>query len=369
MLIRAFEWYRLVNVQPTSQTIDNRAAAARNIMSAIDEAEDWHLALGCAVGVVAGFEGNFTQDSPVVQSLIRAIRAHESAFPQDLSENALELRVCAAVALGEIMVRNGDQAPDTSALLIASVLRSGLGARPSPSSRHLKQMLDELDGAAAKVLVSGAFSRRRRLVALAEGFEKLQELTPTELPAAWKSLVPALTAAMRESAQHSEIDREELNVLWWMFSGVSSTTGRLIAKMPSGAAVLCCGAELGDQCLVPPTLGLEAMVQRAYETGRKPSEMTDRNIEELAADWDPELPNVLVPNEDARRLAQTYPSLFPLSWLCDRLLASKGPTGWTVEFERLTDIPTNHTLLPANWAIQAFRERVAHRVHTKSPGD
>ena len=190
MLSRSFEWYRIVNVQPTSQTIDNRAASARDLIKTLDDAKDWSLTLDCAAGIVAGFNGNFSQESLVVQGLVGAIRSHDSAFPQDLSENALELRACAAVALGEILVRNGEKAPAQDALLIASVLRSGLGAGPPKKSRHLKQMLDELNGAAAKVLASGGFSRRDRLVTMGKRLEKLPE--PTDLPAAWKSLVATL---------------------------------------------------------------------------------------------------------------------------------------------------------------------------------
>src|SRR6266446_2070529 len=144
MLSRTFEWYRIVNPRPSSQTIDNRKAAAQDIVKAIDEAEDWHLLLGCAAGVVAGFEKRFAQDSPVVQCLVGAIREHESAFPQDLSENALALRACAAIALGEIVVRHGDQAPPDDAVQIASVLRSGLGVRPAQKGKYLRQLLDEL---------------------------------------------------------------------------------------------------------------------------------------------------------------------------------------------------------------------------------
>lgn len=363
MLSRAFEWYRIVHVQPTSQTIDNRKATVRDVVKTIDEAQNLDLALACAAGVVTGFHPNFTQDSSVVQSLVGAIRAHESAFPQDLSENALELRACAALALGEILVRKGDQAPDPGALLVASVLRSGLGARPAAKGKHLKHLLDDLDGAAAKVLASGALSSRRRFVKLAQRFEKLAA-EPADLPTAWKSLVPALTAAMKEIAQGSAIDREELNVLWWMFGAASTTTGQPLAGMPAGAAVLCCGAELGGQCLVPPTSSLEAMVRRAYETGRK--QLTDKSIEQVAADWDGKLLKVLVPDEDARGLARTYPSLFPLSWLCDRLLASQGAADWAAEFGRVTGIPASHTRPPSDWAIQAFRERVAYRMHSES---
>jgi hypothetical protein len=361
MLNRTFEWYRIVNVKPTSQMIDNRIAAVHDLLETIDQESDWNLVLGYAVGVVAGFDVNFAQDSPVVDSLVSSIRAHESAFPEDLSENALELRACAAVALGEIMVRGGDQALSADALLVASVLRSGLGPRPSVTGKHLKQMLDELDSTATKLLASEGISRRERLITLAQQFEKLPE--PPDLPTAWKSLVPSLKAAMKDIVQQSAIDREELNVLWWMFAGTSTTTGYPIAEMSAGAAVLCCGAELGSQCLIPPTSSLEAMARRAYEVGRKRHDLTDRSIEKIAADWDNQFLSVLVPDEEAQVLAKDYPSLFPLSWICARLLASKGTSSWFSEFERMTGIPSNYACPPANWAIQAFRERVAHRIY------
>ena len=109
MLRRTFEWYRVVNPTPTSEVIENRKAAARDIMAAIDDAEDWGLAFDCASGAVAGFEAGFTQDSDVVKSLVGAIRAHDSSFPEDLTENALELRVCAALALGEMLAGKGSR--------------------------------------------------------------------------------------------------------------------------------------------------------------------------------------------------------------------------------------------------------------------
>ena len=125
MLDRAFEWYRIVNALPTSQTIDNRKAAIVDLISSIDDADDQSIALDCACGVVAGFDQTLGHDAQTVQTLVSKLRAHESAFPQELSENALELRACAAIALGEILARGGD-CPATDAVQIASVLRACL---------------------------------------------------------------------------------------------------------------------------------------------------------------------------------------------------------------------------------------------------
>ena len=70
------------------------------------------MLLGYVVGLVGGFSDHFRQDSAVIQSLINAIRTHESAFPEDLSENALELRACAAIVVGEILGHESDSTPD-----------------------------------------------------------------------------------------------------------------------------------------------------------------------------------------------------------------------------------------------------------------
>lgn len=361
MLKRAAEWYRIVDVKPSGKTIDNRSAAVRSVIDSIEKADDHRLLLNCAAGVVAGFDVTSKDDSPVVRTLVEAIKAADSAFPGDLSENALELRVCAALALGEIL-EQGDDVDELSdsALLAASVLRSGLSSRRSQKGKHLKQMLDELNSGARTRLTAGGNSRRRSLDSLVERFQPLP--APANLPA-------AIQEAMAEIAQQSAIDREELNVLWWMFAGVSVTTASPISELETGAAVLCCGGELGTQCLIPPTPGIEGMVRAAYCAGRSGSGLTDRTLKEVATAWTNELPTVLVPDQNAKELAQTYPSLFPLSWLCNRLLESGGKTKWSVEFDGRTGISATQSQPPVSWAIQVFLERVAQRAHAQALTD
>ena len=353
MLRRTFEWYRVVNPSPPSQVIDNREAAAHDIMTAIAEAEDWELALDCACGAVAGFEASFTQDAEVVKSLVGAVRAHDSSFPEDLTENALELRVCASLALGEMLATKASEA-----VAVGSVLRSGLGVRPAPAGRFLRQMVDELTSVATRALSDEAEARRQRSTGIGGALRALAE--PSDHEAEWNDLVPAIKATFDELGKQAAMDREEINILWWMFAG-TSTTGEQFAKMPVGAAALCCGAELGSLCLLPPTSSHEAMLRRAYETGRQKDELTKKTLESIAADWTSPMQTALVPEEADRDLAMNHPALFPLSWLCGRLLASKGSKGWAAEFKRATEIPARCSRSSVDWAIQGFRERTALR--------
>ena len=88
MLNRAFEWYRTVNVQPAQGVLDNRIASVKDLIKAITSAKSWEVPLAWAAGVAGGFDINFRQDSPAVVQLIAAIKAHDTAFPEDLTENA-----------------------------------------------------------------------------------------------------------------------------------------------------------------------------------------------------------------------------------------------------------------------------------------
>ncbi len=362
MLTKAFEWCRIVNPQPSTQTVDHRIAAATTIIDALDEEDDWDLMLGCTVGVVAGFDSNFTSDSPVVQTIVSAIRKHDSAFPQDLLENALELRACAGIALGELLIRGSETAPPQDALSVASALRSGLGVRPPHDGKHLRRLLDELEVVASKVLTNGSRANRRRISTFDTLFAKIKEQAPENLPTLWEVAVKPLRSAIEEIVQQSAIDREEINILWWMFAGPSTSTGQSIAELPAGSAVLYCGAELGSRCLLPVLPNHESMVRRAYEFGRKSQALTERSLEKIAAEWDIQVLHALLPDKNARKFAQEHPALVPLSWLCSRLLDSRGATEWADEFGRLTGITASQVRTPAHWAVQAFRERVLYRM-------
>ena len=111
------------------------------------------------------------------------------------------------------------------------------------------------------------------------------------------------------------------------------------------------------------------MVRRAYETGRRAKELSNVGIETVVTDWDDGVPPLLVPGEGSRNLASGYPSLLPLSWLCGRLQASNGTAGWAAEFERTTKIAVHYPRSYVDWAIQAFRERVAYRVYAEHSGE
>lgn len=360
MLSRVYEWYRIVSPQPSSDTVDKRTTSATDLVNAMDEADDLDLVLGCAQGVVAGFDSGFSQTSPAVQAIVGAIKGRDSAFPQDLTENAIELRSLAAIAIGELLVRNKDDAPDPSAKLVAAVLQSGLHLRPASKSRFVKQLLDELLGASQVRSAHAAQRSRQRSATIGQLVQNLPD-APTDPVAGMKAMTAALKTTAKELTRQAAIDREELDILWWIFSGSSATTGAAFSEMPIGAAALACGAELGGMCLLPPSANLDAMVRKTLSSGRTKSP-PDRTLEKIAGEWDIPLQQLLV-SGDSAATAQNYPVLFPLTWLSDRLLSSQGAPGWAAEFEKKTGLSALASYSHTTIAEQALRERIALREH------
>ena len=350
MLSRLYEWYRIVNPQPSSDTVDRRTLAAKNLIKLMDEAENFDLVLGCAEAVVGGFDSGFAQGSPTVQAVVSSIKTHDSAFPQDLTENAVELRAIAAVAIGELLLRNedeADKAPAEEARLVSAIVQSGLHLRPAPKARFVKQLLDELLNASRTVLTHAAEQSRLRVATIDQLVKTLQDKPEN------------VATSIQELTRQAAIDREELNILWWMFAACSSTTGVAFLEMAPGAAALACGAELGGLCLLPPARSHEAMVRRAFVAGRsKP--LAERTLDKIVAEWDVSLLRLLATDE-AAITAQTYPMLFPLSWLSDRLLSSHSATGWAPEFEKKTGLSASASYSHIAIAEQAMIERATQR--------
>lgn len=363
MLSKTFEWHRIVDPKPSRETIDHRAAAARDLVKVLNESSDWDLILDAVSGTVSGFESGFAQDASIVQAIVGAIRTHDSAFPQSLSENAMELRAMAATALGELMLVE-EEVPDQNAIGIASLLRCGKFLRPASSDKYLREMLEELGTASAKVFQIAGEARRGysgRVQTSAKA-----ETEPSDLPTALAA-IQSLRKTVKELIRQSTIDREELNVLWWMFGGSSRTSRTLLEDLPAGAAAITCGGELGTMCLVPHSASIEAMVRRAFLANR--GTIPDQTIEAIASEWTPAAQTALVPDDDAKESALAHPTLFPLSWLAARLLASKGTSGWVAEFEEKTKLSASTVYPLTSIALQALIERSAQRFYLGETGE
>jgi len=368
MLNQTLEFLRIADTQPTDEKVLKRTESAQALLD--DLAKNRDILLDFVQGIVAGFtSAPFTQESQSVVLLIKAIK-DRGTLPQDLKENAVELRAVAAIALGELLTHQPQGIPTDESILAALSFRSALSLRPPATEKHIRWMLDTLLNASDAVLQLAAQLRRKR------GTPALQQLagiaeSATPAKDLWTVVVPAVKAALRESTAQAAIDREEVETLWWMFTAYSEVGKKPLAGLEPAAAAFCSGVELAQRALLPPALSAVAMVARAVESGRKTSALGAVSLQDAAKDWSQTMLDALSPADESWAAPiQRYPALLPLSWACHRLRECKnGTQKLGKEFTAATGIPSNHSCPPAEWGAQVFREKILQRVLTDNKED
>lgn len=359
MIKRTYEWYRVVNTSPAEETIRARKLAVEGLIKKIDESDNYSLLIDCAAGTVGGFEISFS-DSNAINSIVSSIQEHQQAFPSDITDNALELRVCASIAIGEILTRQGQGSSD-DAILTSAVLISGFGLKAEPQEQYLRAMLSELKDAAHEVSQRAAMEKRERAEL---DLEAINVAAPPDVAALWKILIPFLKVAFEQLENQARSDREELDVLWWLYGNYSAVAHRHLNSLKPYEAALCAGLEVADLTKVPSCESVRQMVAKAAEANRKSESLKSSRLESIVRQWnEPEMKSLAPQESEAQAFVKTYPTLVPLTWLVSRIVESGVKTGWADEFEKKTGIELSSEFGPTVIAKQVFDERVAQRIH------
>jgi hypothetical protein len=375
MLDKLGEWYRIVSPNPRHEDLEMRKKSVAALVPTFKKNKD--LTLEAVSGVVWRFDPGMN----VIPVLTEAIQAEDLRFSTALGENELELRIVAALSLGEIMSSpRVSKARRIAAAFIKSAL--GIPREVHSQNRHLAKMVQALQSLAVDVLDQEADAIRKvspihaQQVDIAGQFQTMEQAAqnntvPNQPLQLWLAVSPILHETMKtlleqinalESTQR--VDREELDVLWWSYSSRSRTTGNPFAEMSLGATVLCAGCELADICPIPPLPNARHLLADVVARGRKG---TSQKIPlgNVVSEWDEQILVSTVQDNsgDVEEIVKKYPTLLPISWITQRLVESKMTASWADEFELLTGIKNSTSLRAAQWAAQVFWEQVAQKVY------
>jgi hypothetical protein len=368
MLSHTLEFLRIADTQPGDEKVRRRRESATELVTSVGHKDQHKMLLALVQGAVAGFQSPvFGQQSPVVSLLIKAIQDKDATLPNDLTENAVEIRAIAGIVVGE-MLTNHAKTPE--AVLAALSVRSALSSCPGATEKYLRWMLDTLLAAADKVIASEARLRRQRGTPALAKLGELEE--PAEDVNAWPTFLPAVQAAIREAHEQEKINREEIETLWWMFAGHSDVEEKALADISSPvAAAFCCGLELAKRAILPPASSSVGLVKRAVEAGRKPTTLSAVSLQDAAAIWvtsDAMIEGLCPVGGSSDETIADYPALLPISWVCRQLRESKDATKLGKEVAAHTGIAVSHKHDPASWGAQVFREAILQRAITAAKG-
>jgi GTPase-associated system helical domain len=365
MIRKLYDWYRVVDPDPKDEKIQKRRLAIEQLVSRLLK-EDGYQGLIASTEVVAnGFRKGSQELSGLAQTVVSCIRESQPAFSDDLSENALELRICCTVALGEIIINDSNK-KDISAKvqLAASLLLSAMGLRPPVKKRFLQPILVEMQNLSIGALKKVAEARRDRSPINPKYLDSYLPKAEEDIATYMKRFLPVLKAIFTFVERKQDADREELDVLWWLYNGFSEEMKLALVDLKPSEAAICCGVEVADIVLPPPIDSIPSMAMQAIVKGRKKADLVTKPFNEMVREWREGIAELLAPSDgDLMEMVRGYPAILPLSWLCLRLSESEGTSEWEKEFEKKTGISPSLHYEPTRVAVQALNERVSQRIY------
>jgi hypothetical protein len=369
MLSNAFEWERLTHPTPTDEMVARRKAIVCSVLATFDSDQDVGAVLRLVSAALTGLSPAIAADVEYGKVLTEATKGHHEAFPSLLSENALDLQLTACLAVGEVLTR-----PESKGIwrelptAVAGVCLSTAGLMPVVTGLHLQSVHSSLLAASRELIARTAKIVRKRL-----GFNSttLDEISPAgDVASFWGQLKPILATSFETLSLESAIDREELEVLWWLYNRESVTFEKKLSDMGAYDVAFAASIELVDRALCPAPSSLNGIIQGLVARAGKKPDAAGKALESIVGTWTSDIIGALVPEDDeANNLVTTWPKVLPLTWIANKIAAAGVPTGWEQEFTSATGLSASLKITPALLTNQVFAERTAQRLLFPFQGD
>jgi hypothetical protein len=238
----------------------------------------------------------------LTREVAAAISAESPAFIADNSR--LDLAVCTLLASALVFEPDGAGWADTfGTVWFARALASGLDALPQRAEARVQGLLAELQRLALSVAEGDVQAAHKR----ESSHHEIPAQKEGEAADAYTKRVLEVLAKTAESlARNAELDREELDALWWAFNARSELLGCAIPDGEPRAIAVASGVELG--CLLK-CLPAEAHRQLVTRSLPSPHSFVLRDFTTIERAMAARIGSKL-----AVATAKKYAAVFPLLW-------------------------------------------------------
>ena len=332
------KYIRIYEPNPNDEFVAKRQAAIKNLRSRFLRKKD--VASLMKLGSAAS--GVFRDPPTIPNSLINivedAIKRQSISFVGG-DDRTLEMCVCttaAVVLIIESAVNSSDGWCKADVLAVA--LWSGTSFLPPCKEPKLEEFrLQVIEIARIRILKSGLESRDRDNVSAFGKFED-EEFTSEAFRVATTRTVDALR-------HNAALDREEIDLLWWVLANTSNTFKQLLTSLSPEVRAVTTGVELGALMRRLPSQSHHNLSMRDIDEGEpiqlaKLLEALGEERFEIAATFKDEL------------LIDDVPFVFPLLW--------------AVRTGECTTAGANQQRSLREWCARALLERAVLRVNYKN---
>lgn len=258
------KYVRIFWPDPKDEDVSRRNAAVAAIQSWITALDDPWSAILLASALADGVADGRARDEFASEVEQAIVNAGSAAFVRE--DHDLEIIVVALVSALDLIARERDASGWTPVDTLAAALWSALSFQSSILEEPIEVLRQEVLVASRARTMRVAEQSRKRVPVPEIGPLTLPEAQPTgsRANAAYRKATEPLVKALRENA---ELDREELEFLWWMMEDWSEVLdGRLSDADPLVRAVVA-GIDGASKLRRLPASGHRNVVLRGVPSG------------------------------------------------------------------------------------------------------
>lgn len=356
-------WYRPAAVEPRAETLENRWKAI--------EAFSEELKIGKALELVRLFFEMPLRNREFVGEYREAFKAADPAFL--MKDNDFELRVLAGASIIELLENyERSSLTDATALAIACTLCQGMRS----------EVLNADVVEAARRYLSDESIRVRQIgnIPSVEGTIKETDKSFAELKTAVEGntvagLKDPLTAVLKKLQLENKrivdtaneaignltlslrIQREESNILWWLFGEYSRDLDRPFVGMNLPAVCLIAAKELADLTeFLPGPYASRGHLDGVLRLAENPLPNSTA-IRNAVSDVTPEWRETILDDAHLKEVND----LCPVHYALRKVTESTDGADWVAQFDKATGLKAKKAIAPLDLSVQFYQERLLLR--------
>jgi len=291
------QYVRIFEMDPDDDFVTKREAAVKDLSAQFSKETNVTKLMAIGSGVCDVFRETSSVPDALQMQIESAIKEQSVSFVRDGRE--LEIGVCGVVAVTQMAI-SGTASKDhwTNSDVVAIALWSALSFLPACDALKLEELrVQAIDAARSRIVNAGLQTRARRPVPALGAFGD-----DTIGKEAFAAAVAPVVDALRFN---TALDREEINLLWWVLCGMSDILGCPLQSLSPVARAVTTGIEIGALMRALPTHAHRNLALRGVE-GTESLTLTEL-LAALGAD---RLPIAASFKDEA--MVDTAPLVFPL---------------------------------------------------------
>ena len=249
---------RIFDPEPDDDFVNKRTAAIKDLQSQFLKKRAMSDLMAIGSGVCEVFRDSPSMPDALATQIEAAIKRQSVSFVQDGRD--LEMGVCAAAAV-VLSFNSGRKTRDdgwSASDILAVALWSALSFLPPHKGQKLEDFRAQAIEAARNHILNTSLETRARheVPALGEfGGDKI----------ACEAFASATEPTVNALRMNAALDREEIDLLWWVLAGVSKIFDRPLQSLSPEARAVTTGIEIGALMRTLPSQSHRNLALRGLE--------------------------------------------------------------------------------------------------------